>query len=131
MTARTTTTAMPAVPETSAPATSALGGRISAERLDGAIGRARGNLLTLQADDGHWRGELEADSVLESEYIMLLHFLGRTEEERVQKMARRIRSLQLPAGGWAIYHILVVTLQAFIFMLLTIVYLALASQESH
>ena len=104
MTARTTTTAMPAVPETSAPATSAQGGRISAERLDGAIGRARQNLLTLQADDGHWRGELEADSVLESEYIMLLHFLGRTEEERVQKMARRIRSLQLPAGGWAIYH---------------------------
>ncbi len=34
-------------------------------------------------------------------------------------------------GGWAIYHILVVLLQAFIFMLLTIVYLALASQESH
>ncbi len=34
-------------------------------------------------------------------------------------------------GGWAIYHILVVALQAFIFMLLTIVYLALASQEAH
>lgn len=34
-------------------------------------------------------------------------------------------------GGWAIYHILVVVLQAFIFMLLTIVYLALASQETH
>ncbi len=34
-------------------------------------------------------------------------------------------------GGWAIYHILVVALQAFIFMLLTIVYLALASQGAH
>jgi F-type H+-transporting ATPase subunit a len=29
---------------------------------------------------------------------------------------------------WAIFHILVITLQAFIFMLLTIVYLGLASQ---
>jgi len=35
----------------------------------------------------------------------------------------------LPGGGWAIFHILVVTLQAFIFMLLTIVYLSLAHEE--
>ncbi len=35
----------------------------------------------------------------------------------------------LPGGAWAIFHILVVLLQAFIFMLLTIVYLALASEE--
>lgn len=34
-------------------------------------------------------------------------------------------------GGWAIFHILVITLQAFIFMLLTIVYLSMASQEEH
>ncbi|MBI2295455.1 MAG: F0F1 ATP synthase subunit A [Betaproteobacteria bacterium] len=32
--------------------------------------------------------------------------------------------------GWAIFHILIVTLQAFVFMMLTIVYLTLAS-ESH
>ena len=32
--------------------------------------------------------------------------------------------------GWAIFHILIVTLQAFIFMMLTIVYMSLAS-ESH
>jgi F-type H+-transporting ATPase subunit a len=32
-------------------------------------------------------------------------------------------------GGWAIFHILVVTLQAFIFMLLTVVYLGLAHIE--
>jgi squalene-hopene/tetraprenyl-beta-curcumene cyclase len=75
-----------------------------AERLDRRIALARENLLGLQAEDGHWIGELEADSVLESEYILLLHFLGRSDEERVQKMARRIRRLQLPEGGWAIYH---------------------------
>ena len=38
---------------------------------------------------------------------------------------------QLPLHfGWAIFHILIVTLQAFIFMMLTIVYLSLAS-ETH
>jgi F-type H+-transporting ATPase subunit a len=33
--------------------------------------------------------------------------------------------------AWAIYHLLVITIQAFIFMLLTIVYLSLAHQEAH
>ena len=33
--------------------------------------------------------------------------------------------------GWAIFHILVITLQAFIFMTLTIVYLDMASQTEH
>lgn len=30
---------------------------------------------------------------------------------------------------WAIFHILIITLQAFIFMVLTIVYLSMASEE--
>jgi F-type H+-transporting ATPase subunit a len=33
--------------------------------------------------------------------------------------------------GWAIFHILIVTLQAFIFMTLTVVYLDMAHQEHH
>ncbi len=40
------------------------------------------------------------------------------------------------AGGllqfvWAVFHLLIVTLQAFIFMVLTIVYLDMAHQEHH
>ena len=33
--------------------------------------------------------------------------------------------------GWALFHLLIITLQAFIFMVLTIVYLDMASQTSH
>ena len=33
--------------------------------------------------------------------------------------------------GWAIFHILIISLQAFIFMTLTIVYLDMAHQEHH
>lgn len=33
--------------------------------------------------------------------------------------------------GWAIFHILIITLQAFIFMTLTVVYLDMAHQEHH
>jgi len=32
---------------------------------------------------------------------------------------------------WAVFHILIITLQAFIFMVLTIVYLSMAHEESH
>jgi F-type H+-transporting ATPase subunit a len=39
--------------------------------------------------------------------------------------------IQWPLGGvWAIFHILIITLQAFIFMMLTIVYLSMAT-ETH
>jgi len=33
--------------------------------------------------------------------------------------------------AWAVFHILIITLQAFIFMMLTIVYLSMAHEESH
>lgn len=36
-----------------------------------------------------------------------------------------------PGGAWAIFHVLVITLQAFIFMLLSIVYISLAYQDDH
>ena len=37
---------------------------------------------------------------------------------------------QLPLHfGWAVFHILIITLQAFIFMMLTVVYLTLAQEE--
>lgn len=36
----------------------------------------------------------------------------------------------IPGGGWAIFHILIITIQAFIFMMLTIVYLSMA-QDTH
>ncbi|MGH6645124.1 MAG: F0F1 ATP synthase subunit A [Solimonas sp.] len=37
----------------------------------------------------------------------------------------------IPGLGWAIFHILVITLQAFIFMTLTIVYLSMANEKHH
>jgi F-type H+-transporting ATPase subunit a len=39
---------------------------------------------------------------------------------------------QLPLHfGWAVFHLLIITLQAFIFMMLTLVYLSLANEQSH
>jgi squalene-hopene/tetraprenyl-beta-curcumene cyclase len=71
--------------------------------VDRAIEAARRHLLSIQRPDGHWCGELEGDSILGSEYILTMHFLGRTHEPRVLKAAEHIRQKQLPAGGWSIY----------------------------
>jgi squalene-hopene/tetraprenyl-beta-curcumene cyclase len=68
-----------------------------------ALLAAQRHLLSLQREDGHWCGELEGDTILGSEYILALHFLGRTDEERVQKAAHYIRLKQSEEGGWAIF----------------------------
>jgi len=60
-------------------------------------------LLDRQRPDGHWVGELEGDTILESEYVLLLAFLGREAESVAVKACRYIRDLQRPDGGWSIY----------------------------
>lgn len=78
---------------------------LGAERshLRRAVDAARQRLLALQHDDGHWCAELEGDTILESEYVLCLHFLGRAGEERVRKAANTIRKKQLAEGGWTTY----------------------------
>src|SRR5215468_1571432 len=74
-----------------------------AERLEKSIERGANHLLSLQAKQGYWQGELEADSALESDYIYFLHVLGKADPERIAKLANYVRQRQLPDGGWSIY----------------------------
>ncbi len=74
------------------------------ERLEQALHRAIEYLLSLQAPDGHWVAELQADTTLESDYIFLLHVMGKADKDRVAKLANYIRGKQLADGGWAIYE---------------------------
>jgi squalene-hopene/tetraprenyl-beta-curcumene cyclase len=69
-----------------------------------AIQAAQDYLLQIQHQDGHWCGELEGDTILESEYILTMHFIGRSDSDRVRKAANYIRRKALPEGGWAIYE---------------------------
>jgi squalene-hopene/tetraprenyl-beta-curcumene cyclase len=70
------------------------------DRLTCAIDSGVSWLLDQQAPDGYWCGELEADTTLESDYILYLHVLGRTAQ--VWKLANYVRARQLPDGGWNI-----------------------------
>src|SRR6266478_694154 len=74
-----------------------------AERLEKTIERGANHLLSLQADEGFWQGELEADTTLESDYIYYLHVLGKADPERMAKLAKDVRRRHLDDGGWSIY----------------------------
>ncbi|MBI2479893.1 MAG: squalene--hopene cyclase [Planctomycetia bacterium] len=56
-----------------------------------------------QHADGHWCAELEGDTILESEYILLLAWLGDDKTEVARKAAGYIRSKQQPDGGWSLF----------------------------
>ena len=60
-------------------------------------------LLDLQRADGHWLGELEGDTILESEYILLMAYLGREAGEVCAKACKYLHSRQGDDGGWSAY----------------------------
>src|SRR5215471_6813413 len=71
--------------------------------LSTAIDRAVSALYRIQKDDGHWVGELQGDTILESEFLFLMAFLGREREEKCLKAARYILTQQQPHGAWSNY----------------------------
>ena len=76
----------------------------AAERVSAAIKAAREHLFSTQLEEGYWCGELEADTTLESDYILLRVLLGTVDEERQAKCAREILAHQNADGGWPIFH---------------------------
>ena len=68
-----------------------------------AIAHSRDALLALQEEDGHWCAELEGDSILQSEYLCLLAWLGRERSEEARAVARHLLSQQEPGGWWGQY----------------------------
>jgi len=72
--------------------------------LDATITRATDALLAAQKPDGHWVYELEADSTIPAEYILLVHYLGETPNlELEQKIGRYLRRIQQQDGGWPLF----------------------------
>ena len=71
--------------------------------LSEAIERGRRGLLRRQNADGHWVGELQGDTILESEWILLMAFLGREHDSRIALAANYLLEHQYEDGGWSNY----------------------------
>src|SRR5438876_9765122 len=72
-------------------------------RVAASIDAARKRLFSQQHEDGYWCGELEADTTLESDYILLHTLLGTGDPARFQKAANYVLQHQNEDGGWSIY----------------------------
>ncbi len=72
--------------------------------LEAAIARASAALIRRQKPDGHWVFELEADATIPAEFVLLQHFLDRIDIDLERKIAVYLREIQLPSGGWPLFH---------------------------
>jgi squalene-hopene/tetraprenyl-beta-curcumene cyclase len=80
------------------------GALINFFRPQKAIEKAKRRFLSLQAEEGYWCFELEADCTIPSEYILLQRFLGREINTNLtQQIAAYLLRCQLADGGWPLY----------------------------
>ncbi|HZL79063.1 MAG TPA: squalene--hopene cyclase [Candidatus Limnocylindrales bacterium] len=72
--------------------------------LEAAIARSQNFLLGEQKPEGYWVGELMVDSTLVSDTVAYHHWNGKVDPEWQRKAVNHIFAMQLPDGGWNIYH---------------------------
>src|ERR1700761_8352855 len=80
-------------------------GRIDADLADvaAAISRSAEYILSRQHSEGYWSGELEADSMLEADYIFLHTLLESGDPGRLQRALREMLRYQNDDGSWSLY----------------------------
>jgi squalene-hopene/tetraprenyl-beta-curcumene cyclase len=80
-------------------------GRIDADisQVDFAIARSSDYILSQQHPDGYWCGELEADSMLEADYIFLHVLLESGDPGRMRRALTEILRYQNADGSWSLY----------------------------
>ncbi len=77
----------------------------SVERLNEAIRKTRDHFLNIQNEKGYWVFDLEADTTIPSEYILLQRFLGSEIPDTLKlRFGNYLRNRQLENGGWPLYH---------------------------
>jgi squalene-hopene/tetraprenyl-beta-curcumene cyclase len=80
-------------------------GDVSMRALAAAVESSAAALSKLQAEDGHFVFELEADATIPAEYILLRQYLGEPDDlELEHKIAVYLRRIQGAHGGWPLYH---------------------------
>jgi squalene-hopene/tetraprenyl-beta-curcumene cyclase len=69
-----------------------------------ALERAREHLISLQHEQGWWRGELQTNVTMDAEDMLLREFLGIRQPGESERSVAWIRSQQREDGTWANFH---------------------------
>ena len=77
--------------------------KVTESLADLALQQTASWFIKNQEGDGHWRGPLEGDTILESEYLLICGWAGRLDQSTMGGCVNRILTEQLPEGGWSIY----------------------------
>ncbi|MGO4212738.1 squalene--hopene cyclase [Terriglobus sp. YAF25] len=73
------------------------------DKVSSGIKRAVDWLFGQQHQDGYWCGELEADVMLEADYIFVHTLLGTGDRAKMQRAVNEILRHQNADGGWSLY----------------------------
>jgi squalene-hopene/tetraprenyl-beta-curcumene cyclase len=76
---------------------------VGLDEVSESISRSSEYLLSLQHPDGFWCGELEADSMLEADYIFMHTLLGTGNRGKMERAVNEILRHQNQDGGWSLY----------------------------
>ena len=84
---------------------------LTTPEIERRLERAVAALLSQQKRDGHWCGELEGDSILQSEYLLMKWILGQESAplvdgrgpETLLRILQYLKSQQREDGGWGQY----------------------------
>ena len=72
-------------------------------RINSILHQSKKVLINHQKKDGHWVYELEADTTIPSEYILMNHFLGIKHKNLEKKIALYLKKKQNSDGGWPLF----------------------------
>ena len=72
--------------------------------LADSVTRAASALMRQQRPDGHFVFELEADSTIPAEYVLLEHFLDRIDPALEAQIGVYLRAAQGDHGGWPLFY---------------------------
>ena len=77
---------------------------VKGEALDQSIEFSRDYLLSVQNGEGYWVDELEANVTISAEYIFFMHFTGRLDPVKQDKVVNYLLHKQREDGSWPLFY---------------------------
>ena len=77
---------------------------VKREDLDRSIESSRDFLLSIQNSEGYWVDELEANVTISAEYIFFMHFTGRLDVDKQERVVKYLLHQQREDGSWPLFH---------------------------